>query len=131
MTLIPQEPPPSPAPKTVLEQIKERFTTWARSTMDDFGEPRSLALAIDWQDGAEALPPGLMVARKGDKTESRILPMSGQLVRLTEMVMRNQQLNYTMQVVRLQKLKQEVEKLERRKRELTTPGRADGPAVAA
>ncbi len=131
-------------PRTVVEKVMDRLGTFAKNTVDDFGEVRSVILVIDWAVGQNDFPAGMVYSREKQMTLADILQINGQLNKMAQRLsnLYVQQLNNSagfmkqadIELANLEarrtKLREEIEALERRKDGLTgaaTTGAVESP----
>lgn len=125
----------------VIDQIGERFNDFAAKLLDEFGEPRSFVLVVDWELGQNDFPAGFMLTRDKELSTPTLLEITSQVAKMANEVLSifnatlesaykvNDSLDEELQKKQrlMQELQKEVEELERRKL-VSTGNTTDGPA---
>lgn len=62
-----------------MEQMFDRFREFARKLFEEFAEPRSLAMVVNWEIGQTDFPAGIVVTQTKDPDPHVLIEMSEQL----------------------------------------------------
>jgi hypothetical protein len=107
----------------VPEQIMEAFRQFAANIFETYGEPKTLALVVDWEIGKTDFPAGMLINRKGTNLQPEdLLELNTQIHKFGQRLIElyGKEIYRTMQG--FTRLRAEVDALEQRKRELTGEG---------
>lgn len=74
-------------PKLVVDQVFVRFSKFAKELLAEFGEPRALALVVDWEVGQNDFPAGSVMTREGESQPEVLLRLSSQMSHLNQRVL--------------------------------------------
>jgi hypothetical protein len=115
-------------PKTVPDQVIERFRAFAKELFAMYGEPKSFSLVVDWATGNTDPPAGVFVPRNGANAElDDVMCMYEQSQKFTARLSDLLQIEMGRTMQDYAKLRAEVVGLEQRKRELLAGPGTQGP----
>lgn len=57
-------------PQTTYEKVIEKCQKFCQELLNEYGEPETIAVVIDWTEGNSDLPPGIIVPRKSNDSIS-------------------------------------------------------------